>query len=144
MTRATRILSHWLSLLESVCDANHEQAKPEVATHAFSTVLYIVSLYITFIRALNIQNLYQVEVADLQVRGGVLDTHAQELERVQRAGGRERGRGQEGKEERGLAMLSMLQALLIAGNARMRLFKKVLCIVVWQREGETGRARERT
>jgi hypothetical protein len=37
----------------------------------------------------------------------------------------------------------MLQALLITGNARMRLFKKVLCIAVWQREGEMGRGRER-
>ncbi len=62
-------------------------------------------------------------MADLQVRGGVLDTHAQEVERRQRAGGSERGR--EGKGEGGLALLSMLQALLITGNARMRLFNKV-------------------
>ena len=69
--------------------------------------------------------MYQVEVADLNVRGGVLDTHAQEVERVQRAGGSERWQGKEGKGEGGLALLSMLQALLITGNARMRLFNKV-------------------
>jgi hypothetical protein len=75
-------------------------------------------------------------------RVGVLHTHAQDVERTQREGGGG-GAGKEGKGEGGLALLSMLQALLITGNARMRLFKKVLCIAVWQREGEMGRGRER-
>ena len=62
------------------------------------------------------------DAGQLPLIGGALDSQGQEAEGMQGTD----GEATVGNAQEGLALLSMLQAVLVTGNARMRLFKKVL------------------